>query len=309
MTPRIISGTGNPRLAEALASDLGVPLTACPIERFPDGELRPLVDPIRGDDVYVLQPTGPPVNDHLVELMLLLDACRRAGADRVTALVPYFGYARQDRRDRPGAPIASHVALAALAQAGADRIVVVDPHTPALEAMSPIPVETLTAVPFLAGSLMSSLQPDTVVVAPDLGAAKLAERYGRHLGLAVALIRKTRLTPVSVRADEIVGDLRGHPSVIVDDMISTGVTIAAAVDALLTAGAAPGPLVAATHLLAVGDAVDRLASLPVLGFFVTDSTPITSTTALTLDTTGLAPLLGRAIRQLHQNEPLEDLIS
>lgn len=309
MTLRIVSGTGHPDLAAAVAADLGAQVTPCMVERFPDGELRPLVDPVRGDDVYVLQPTGPPVNDHLVELMLLLDACRRDGADRVTAVVPYFGYARQDRRDRRGAPIAARVAVAALTHAGADRIVVVDPHTTALEAMSPAPVETITAVPLLAHALASSVQPGTLVVAPDLGAVKLAERYGQHLGLPVAVVRKARITAAAVRAEGIVGDARGHHVVIVDDMISTGATIAAAIDALLAAGAEPGPLVAATHLLAAGDAVDRLASLAVRGYFVTDSTTTACTSTLRANTTGLAPLLARAIRQLHQDESLEDLIA
>ena len=309
VTPRIVSGTGHPHLAEAVAADLGTQVTPCLVERFPDGELRPVVDPVRGDDVYVLQPTGPPVNDHLVELMLLLDACRRDGAARVTAVVPYFGYARQDRRDRRGAPIAAHVAAAALTHAGADRIVVVDPHTTALEAMSPAPVETITAVPFLARSLAPSVQPGTFVVAPDLGAVKLAERYGQHLGLPVAVVRKARITAASVRAEGIVGDPRGHPVVIVDDMISTGATIAAALDALSAAGADPRPLVAATHLLAVDDAVDRLASLPVLSFFVTNSTPTACGPPLRAKVTGLTPLLARAIRQLHQDEPLADLVA
>src|SRR5512144_1867991 len=150
MSVRILAGTAHPSLAAAVASALGCALTACEVERFPDGELRPVVVSVRGEDVYVVQPTGPPVNEHLVELLLVLDACRRAG-DRVTAVVPYFGYARQDRRARTGEAVGARVVADALVSAGAQRLVVVDPHTAALEAMCSVPVEMLGAAPVPGG--------------------------------------------------------------------------------------------------------------------------------------------------------------
>jgi ribose-phosphate pyrophosphokinase len=204
------------------------------------------VDHLRGDDVYVIQPTGPPVSDHLVELFLLLDACRRCGADRITAVVPYFGYARQDRRDRTG-QVGARVIADALAGSGAQRLIVVDPHSSALEAMCGIPVEMLTAVPVLAAALAPMVAESTVIVAPDLGAAKLAEHNASLLRRPVAVVRKSRLSAVPVHAEEIAGDVNGRPAVIIDDMISTGATIEAAAGVLLAHGGAPDIVVAATH--------------------------------------------------------------
>ena len=248
-------------------------MTACEVERFPDGELRPVVVSVRGEDVYVVQPTGPPVNEHLVELLLVLDACRRAGADRVTAVVPYFGYARQDRRARTGEAVGARVVADALVSAGAQRLVVVDPHTAALEAMCSVPVEMLGAAPVLARALESTIAEDAVVVAPDLGAVKLAERFAALLGRSVAVVRKTRVSGTSVRAEELVGDVRGCAAVIVDDMISTGGTIEAAARVLHSLGARDGIVVAATHGLLVGPACDRLVTVGLQRLLVTDSLP------------------------------------
>src|ERR1019366_188637 len=209
---RIVPGTANPLLAAAVARTLRTEPAACELDRFPDGELHPVVDHLRGDDVYVIQPTGPPVSDHLVELLLLLDACRRGGAGRITAVLPYFGYARQDRRSQAGEAVGARVVADALAASGAQRLVVVDPHTAALEAMCGIPVEMLTAVPALAGALAPQVPGGAVVVAPDLGAVKLAEHYASLLHRPVAVVRKTRMTGATVRAEEIAGDVAGHPA-------------------------------------------------------------------------------------------------
>src|ERR1035437_2525050 len=212
---RIVPGPANPLLAAAVARTLRTEPAACELDRFPDGELRPVVDHLRGDDVYVIQPTGPPISDHLVELLLLLDACRRGGAGRITAVLPYFGYARQDRRSQAGEAVGARVVADALAASGAQRLVVVDPHTAALEAMCGIPVEMLTAVPALAGALAPQVPGGAVVVAPDLGAVKRAEHYASLLPRPVAVVRKTRMTGATVRAEEIAGDVAGqHPAII-----------------------------------------------------------------------------------------------
>lgn len=307
MNLRIVNGTAGLHLAEAIAPLLGAEPSSCEVERFPDGELRPAVADVRGDDVYVVQPTGPPVNDHLVELLLLLDACRRAGAGRISAVVPYFGYARQDRRSRPGEAVGARVIADAMASAGADRLLVVDPHTPALEAMAQIPVEMVTAVPTLASALATTLDPDTVVVAPDLGAVKLAERYATQLGLSVAVVRKSRITGTTVHAEEIVGDVNGHPPAVVDDMISTGGTIEAAIRLVLDQGADPHAVVAATHGLLVGDCVQRLSGLPIRRLLVTDSTA-PAENGLTTEVCSIVPLLADAIGRLHHDERLDDLL-
>jgi ribose-phosphate pyrophosphokinase len=278
------------------------------VERFPDGELRPHMPGIRGDDVFLVQPTGPPVNDRLVELLLLIDACRRAGAGRVTAVVPYFGYARQDRRNRDGQAIGARVVAAAIASAGANRLMVIDPHTTVLEAMFAIPVETLTAVSVIADELLSFVTPDTVVVAPDLGAVKLAERYASLLGLPVVIVRKTRLTGTTVRAEELVGQVGGRPAIVVDDMISTGATIEAAVRLLLDNDTRPDVVVAATHGLFVGEAVERLSKLPLRRLVVTDTLGEIESHALPVEVTSIAPLLAAAIGRLHDDEPVNELL-
>ncbi len=307
MSARVVPGTANPALAMAVAAELGTEPTPCDVERFPDGELRPVVANVRGDDVYVIQPTGPPVNDHLIELLLFLDACRRAGADRVTAVVPYFGYARQDRRGKAGEAVGARVVADALAVAGADRLVVIDPHTAALEATCSIPVDMLTAVPVLAAALQSEIAETAVVVAPDLGAVKLAERYASLLRRQVVVIRKTRVSGQTVRAHELVGDVRGRPAVIIDDMISTGATIEAAAEVLEAQGAAAGPVVAATHGPLAGGAAERMAAAGVQRIFVTDTT-IAGRDSNTLQVCPVAALLADAIHRLNENAPLDDLL-
>jgi ribose-phosphate pyrophosphokinase len=310
---RVVAGSANRALARSVAAVLAVAPVAVDMERFPDGELRPAVAEVRGEDVYVLQPTGPPVNEHLVELLLLLDACRRAGAARLTAVVPYFGYARQDRRGKAGEAVGVRVVADALAAAGADRLVVIDPHTVALEAVCPVPVEMLTAVPALAAALRPLIADAAVLVAPDLGAVKLAERYASILRRQVIVIRKTRVSGEVVRAHELVGEVRERPAVIVDDMISTGSTVEAATAVLDAYGAAPGPTVAATHGPLVSGALERMEAAGVARAVVTDTVarrelPLDDVELGSLRVCSVAGLLADAIDRLHRDRPLDDLL-
>ncbi|MCI4674135.1 ribose-phosphate diphosphokinase [Candidatus Mycolicibacterium alkanivorans] len=300
---RIVAGSANPGLASAVANHLGVESDGANLARFPDGELRPTIENVCGADVYVIQPTAPPVNEHIIELLLLLDACRRSRAARVTAVVPYFGYARQDRRTAAGQALGSAVVTDAIAAAGADRLVVVDPHTPSLEAQCRIPVETLTAVPTLAGELVAEVSVGAVVVAPDLGAVKLAERYAEVLRGPVAVVRKHRESGAAVSALDIAGDVGGRPAVVIDDMITTGATIEAAVELLRAHGAAPDVVVAATHGLFVHAAVNRLRDLDLGRVLVTDTvTPKDAGPAI--EVCSIAPTLAMAIACLHNDEAL-----
>lgn len=308
MGVRVVAGSAHRALADAVATTLGAVLVECEVLRFPDGELQPVVGHVRGGDVYVVQPTGPPVNEHLMELFLLLDACRRSGAERITAVVPYFGYARQDRRTRAGQPVGARVVTEALAATGAHRLLVVDPHTAALEAMCSIPVDMLTAVPIIADALAQEIPDAAVVVSPDLGAVKLAEHYAGHLRRPVAVVRKTRVSGTRVQADDVVGDVVGRPVVIVDDMISTGGTVEAAVQVLLERGAAPDITVAATHGLLVGPVQDRLGHLPIRRLLITDTLAAEQTQGLPLQVRSVAPLLADAINRLHNSEPLDTLL-
>jgi ribose-phosphate pyrophosphokinase len=302
---RIVSGSANSGLAAAVADHLGIESDGCCLERYPDGELRPTVDKVCGADVYVIQPTAPPVNEHILELLLLLDACRRSRAARVTAVVPYFGYARQDRRTAPGQALGSTVVADAIAAAGADRLIVVDPYTPSLEAVSRVPVETLTAVPVLCGEVAAELPNAPVVVAPDLGAAKLAARYAALLHGPVALVRKQRESGTTVSALDIAGEVHGRPVVIIDDMITTGATIEAAVGLLRLHGGAPDIVVAATHGLLVHAAASRLRDLDLRRILVTDTVAPKGWGAA-IQVCSIAPTLAGAIACLHSDKPLHE---
>jgi len=313
MSLGIVAGMANPVLAGEVASKLGTRVVEMQLERFPDGEIRPCLGPIRGGDIYVIQPTGPPVNDNLVELLLLLDTCRRAGADRITAVIPYFGYARQDRRSGDRRPIGARVAAEAIAGAGASRLVVVDPHTSSLEAMFGVPVEMLTAVPVLAAAVRPLIPSRAVVVAPDLGAMRLARHFASLVEARLAAVSKYRLDAVTVSAKEIVGDVRSRPVVIVDDMISTGATIEAAVNTLRAHGAAGEPIVVATHGLFAGSAAARLSECEIGRIVITDSVaprpaPPDAAQALPMQSEPIAGLLAEAIDRLHRSEPLEELL-
>jgi ribose-phosphate pyrophosphokinase len=307
MSMRIMSGRAGRQLAAALADHLGLERTHCAVEQFPDGELRPRVGAIRGDDVYLVHPTGPPVHDSLVELVLLLDACRRAGAARTTAVVPYFGYARQDRRILDGEAVGARAVADVLTAAGAQRLVVVDPHTPVLEAMFAVPVELLTAVPVLVSALAGTVPDDVVVVAPDLGAAKLAASVADALGCPVAMVRKTRVSGAAVRATELVGDVSDRPVLIVDDMVSTGATIEAAARAARSQGATPDVTVATVHALLVGDAGARLARLPVRRMVTTDTVPPADAPPPWLEVHSIVPLLADAFGRLQHHTPPDEL--
>lgn len=305
---RIISGSANSVLASAVANYLGVESSGATLERYPDGELRPVIENVSGADVYIVQSTAPPVNDHIIELLLLLDACRRARATRVTAVVPYFGYARQDRRTAPGQALGAAVVADAIASAGADRLVVMDPHTPTLEAQCRIPVETLSAVTTLSGEITRDLPQGAVIVAPDLGAVKLAERYAAVLNGPVAVVRKQRESGSAVSALDVAGDVRGRPAVIVDDMITTGATIKAAVELLRMRGAGAGIVIAATHGLFVHAAVSRLQELDLRSVLVTDTVAVNIAGTL-IRVCSIASTLADVIACLHTDKPLHQSLA
>jgi ribose-phosphate pyrophosphokinase len=307
-TLTLLAGTANPALAEAVAAQLGVPLSEREASRFPDGEMHVEIrTSVRGHDVYLIQSTSPPAEERLFQLVLLADACRRAGAARLTAVMPYVAYARQDRRPTGREPVGARLLADLLATGGFHRVVAVDLHSQALEGVFTLPLEHLTAVPLLVAAL-PSLEGRGVVVAPDLGATKLAERYARLLNLPVAMVHKRRLTGERVTVRGVTGDVRGRTPLVVDDMITTGGTVEAAISALLDAGCAGDIAVAATHGLFVGEALQRLAALPVREVVVTDSVASSAADGPRLRRVSLAPLLAESIRRLHQDLSLADLI-
>jgi ribose-phosphate pyrophosphokinase len=306
----LLAGSANPALARSVAERLGTSLAACVLERFPDGELHVEIrESVRGRRVYVVQPTSPPVEAHLFEMLLLADACRRAGAAQLTAVMPYFGYARQDRRAAGREPIAARVAADLIGAGGFARVILVDLHTRAAEGFFSVPAEHLSAVPLLAEAVRASTREAAVVVAPDMGAVRLAGRYARLLELPVATIHKTRLTGRDVQVHALVGDVRGRAPLIVDDMLSTGATVAAAVRALLASGCAPDVTVVVTHGLFAGRAAEVVRELPVARVITTDSVAQRSDLGLPLEVVSLAPLLAETIGRLDRDEPVGDLIS
>ena len=309
MSLTLFTGTANPVLGQAVADALGVPLGRADVSCFPDGELHvELQETVRGHDVYLLQPTSPPVERHLLELLLLADACRRSGAARITAVVPYFGYARQDRRASGRAAVGASVIADLIETRGFARLVALDLHAPALEGFFATPLEHLTAVPVLARALGEMRPANGVVVAPDLGAAKLAGRYAKALILPVAIVHKVRESGTDVEVRGITGDVRNRAPIIVDDMISTGGTIAAAVTALIGAGCEPEVTVVASHALLVGPAPGRLRALRLRRLIVTDSVALPDVQPLRMETASVAPLLGDALSRLHHDRSLTDLL-
>jgi len=306
----VFSGSANLSLAKVVTEKLGLQLGSRVLQRFPDGELHvEIQESVRGHDVYLIQPTSPPVDAHLLELLLLADACRRAGATQLTAIVPYFGYARQDRRARGREPISARLVSDLIKASGVQRLVAVDLHTTSLEGISSIPLEHLSAVPILAEAAQPWVMGNAVVVSPDLGAVKLAERYARSLHLPVAIVHKTRISGAEVSVQGIVGDVRGRTVLIIDDMISTGGTIEAAIQALRAAGCLPDMTVVASHALLVDSAVERFRILPIRRLIVTDSIDRPMDLPLPLQVVSLAPLLAEVIERLHNNRSLRDLIT
>ena len=310
MTLLIFTGSANIPLAEAITKTLGLQVGHRIVHRFPDGELHVEIhESVRGRDVYLLQPTSPPVEAHLLELLFLADACCRAGAARLTAVVPYFGYARQDRRARGREPVGARLIAGILQTCGLQRVVAVDLHTTALEGVFPIPLEHLSAVPLLADTVRPWVPPNAVIVAPDLGAVKLAEHYAELLHLPLAIVHKTRLSGEEVRAQSVVGDVRGLTPIVIDDMVSTGGTIEAAIKALLMAGCAQNDITVVTsHALLVGPAVERLRALPIQRFVATDSVALPMGIPLPLHVASLNHLLAQAVKRLHHNQSLSDLL-
>ena len=295
----VFAGTANPELAIAIARHLGVSAGACTIDRFPDGEVAvQLLESVRRREVFLVQSTAPPVNDRLIELLALADACRRAVAARITAVMPYFGYGRADKRVGRRESIMARVVADLLQAVGVDHIVTVDLHTPQIEGFFHAPVDGLTAVPTLCQAIRRHLARDVVVVSPDVGRMRVASRYARCLGVPVIVLHKQRTGSAETELTHVVGQVSDRACLIVDDMISTGSTIAASVNALLAAGARPEITIAATHALFVEDACNKLSHPAVQDVFVTDTVPACGREWPKLHVITLAPLIAGALQRV-----------
>lgn len=305
----LIAGGAHPALAGQIAGLLGVAPAPVTLSRYPDAEVVRIDASVRGADVYLVQPTPPPPEGPLVELLMLADAARRAGAARVSAVVPFLGYSRQDRRAAGERTAIGARVVANILDAGAiDRLVTVDLHQPAVEGFFEMPVEHLEAFPLLLHAL-GEVAPDSAIVAPDLGAARLADRFAAALHLPMVVVHKTRLTGVDVVATRVTGDIRGLRPIIVDDMITTGSTVRAALAAVAGAGAVGPATVAVTHGIFSHDAPATLARSGPGRLLVTDSVPLPASGIEHLEAVALAPLLAGAIQRMHDGRSLAGLRS
>lgn len=303
----LLSGTANRPLAEEIAEHLEMPLGAVTIKRFADGEIFVRIDQnARGRDVFIIQPTPPPA-DNLFELLLLVDAARRASAARITVVMPYYGYARQDRKDQPRVAIGAKLVANLIEAAGADRLLGMDFHAHQLQGFFDIPVDHLYAAPVLTAYFRAKGLRDLVVVAPDVGAAKMARGFARRLDASFAIIDKRRPAPNVAEVLTVVGEVEGRPCLIADDMIDTASTIESVVYALRERGAA-AIYACATHALLSGPAVDRLQNAPLQEVVVTNTLPVGPEKRFPkLTVLSIAELLARALRYTHSNESVSQL--
>jgi len=307
----ILSGRANPPLASEIAEYLGIGLGHVDASNFPDGEISvKLMQNIRGCDVFICQATSPPVNDNLMELLVLIDACRRASAARITAVIPYFGYARQDRKDSGRVPITSKLVANLIVEAGAHRVLTMDLHAAQIQGFFDVPVDHLYAAPMLDNHFRSMAIPDDelVIVSPDEGSIKRSLYHQEHLGGSLAIVDKRRANALETRQENLIGGpIEGKTALIFDDMITTAGSITGAVRVVREHGARR-IFVAATHGVFCGPAVERLNASNVDGIVVANTCPDASNPLLrNLTTVSVAPLLGEAIRRVHRNESVSHL--
>jgi len=303
----LIAGTAHRELAVAISRELDLPLANAHVGRFPDGEIDIKVnEDIRGRDVFVLQPTNPPVNENWVELLLLLDTLRRASAGRITAVMPYYGYARKDRKDEGRVPISAKVVANTLVCSGAARVVTVDMHAAQIQGFFDIPVDHLYARPVLLEAVQKLRIEDPVVVTPDVGGTRMARAYAKRMHADLAIVDKRRISGSQIAVEHVIGEVEGRNVVVVDDMISTGGSIAEAARILRTAGARQ-IVIAVTHAVFCGPAVERLDAAPVDRILVTDTIPRGERSPRSLQVVSVAPLLAMAIKSIHRSESVSSL--
>ncbi len=307
---KIFGGNSNPKLVGDIAQNLDIPVGDICITRFPDGETSvQIIDNIRGKDVFIVQSTCNPPNENLMELLIVIDAMRRASAARITAVIPYYGYARQDRKDRPRVPISAKLVANLLVAAGTDRLLTMDLHAQQIQGFFDIPVDHLYAAPVFVNHLRQQNLKDVVVVSPDPGGMKMAYAYSRMLNSKIAIVAKQRKGPREVESHGVVGDVNGHTAVMIDDLITTGGTLCAAARILKEAGAGDIYSVA-THAAFVPESAGKFKDSGIREIFVTDTIPMPGyMTATPIKTLSVAKLLAEAIRRIHNNQSVSSLFS
>lgn len=311
MRLKVFSGSANPGLAEEISEHLGLPLGEMETYRFADGEVSVrIVESVRGADVFVIQPMSPPVNEHLVELLVILDALRRASAGRVTAVIPYLGYARQDRKTRPREPITSKLVANLLTASGADRILAVDLHTGQIWGFFDIPLDHLPSRMLLAAYFREKKLKNVVVVSPDIGGTGRAREFAAELGVPIAIIDKRRDRPNQVKEiTHVIGKVYRRTAILVDDIVDTAGTLVAAASALIGRGVEE-VYACCSHPILSGPAIDRLAASPIRELVVTNTVPVSVSKRIDkVRIVSIAPMLAEAIARIHEDRSVSTLFS
>jgi ribose-phosphate pyrophosphokinase len=306
---KVFSGSAHPLLAREIADYLGIALGQARLRRFPDTEVSFQIDEnIRGTDVYIVQPTSAPVDEHLVELMIMIDAFRRSSAARITAVIPYYGYARQDRKDKPRVPISAKLIANVLSAAGTNRVLTMDLHKAQIQGFFDIPVDHLFAAPVIIEYLSRRGYPDLTIVSPDAGGAERARAYAKRLGAELAVIDKRRSDDGRAEVMNVIGDVEGRTCIIQDDIIDTAGTIQNAAWALKENGATR-VLACAVHGVLSGPAIQRIEESPLDELIVTNTIPLTAERerCSKIKVLSVARLLGQAIRSIHEETSVSSL--
>jgi ribose-phosphate pyrophosphokinase len=309
---RLFTGNAHPQLARDIARHLGVPVGDMVTTQFNDGEIRVQVEEsARGTDVFIVQPTCGPVNDNLMELLIMIDAFRRASAERITVVLPYYGYARQDKKIKPREPVTARLIADLITEAGATRAVCVDLHAGQIQGFFRIPVDHLYAGPLIAQHLLAKdlVNGDTCVVSPDVGGVTRARALAEFLKTSIAIIAKRRPEPGKVEIMEIIGDVKGKNCVMIDDMIDTGGSIVHGAEALAERGA-KSVTACCTHAVLSGNAIEKIAASPIQELVTTDTIPFKRPDILHsghVTLLSVAPLLADAIRRIHSDDSVSEL--
>jgi ribose-phosphate pyrophosphokinase len=306
---KIFAGTSNPSISNRIASHLGIALGEIEIKHFPDGEIFVKIkENIRGRDVFLVQSICKPPNESLMELLIMIDAMRRASANRITAVLPFYGYARQDRKDQPRVPITAKLVANLLVAAGADRVLTVDLHAQQIQGFFDIPVDHLYASPIIVKHLREQNFPNPVIVSPDMGAAKAAYAYSRMLGCGLAIAAKRRIDANEVENLTVVGDVEGCTAIMVDDLTTTAGTLCSAADAVIAAGAGDVHAVV-THAAITQMGLERLKASIIKQLVVTDTIPLNEEelSMFPITVLSVAELLGEAIVRIHEDQSVTSL--
>jgi ribose-phosphate pyrophosphokinase len=306
---KLFTGSAHAALAREIAEHLGIPLGAARLHRFPDTEVSFQIDEnIRGTDVFIVQPTSAPVDEHLVELCVMIDAFRRSSASRITAVIPYYGYARQDRKDKPRVPISAKLVANLIGAAGANRVLTMDLHKAQIQAFFDIPVDHLFAAPVIIEYLSRQKVGPVTIVSPDVGGAERARAYAKRIDADLAIIDKRRTDDGTAEVMNVVGDVKGRVCVIADDIIDTAGTIQKAAQALKDSGASR-VLASAVHGVLSGPAMQRIEAAPIDRLVITNTVPLTPEKAASekVVVLSVARLLAQAIRSIHEETSVSKL--